>query len=1225
MYDTLKQQINDTIKANGKRQITGTNLNQVLNAIVSELGEEGASLGGFVTPSQEISESEGNIFYIASEAGTYTNFDDIVVGANEIAFLYKANGEWTKASVPTYVKPSNGIPSTDLDSSVQTSLGKADTALQQEDIAEIESVIPAEADKDNKLADKNYVDTNISTASATFRGTSAADLTEQQFIAWANALTKDNNDYVFWNTVDSDGDEIYKRYKWNGTQWSYEFTLSNTDKAILYKEQNLTDQQRNTALANVSNQTANSTTGKVGYKVLQPEKPGDSTTGFAAQIAGLTNTIFEIRDVFDLNLSPSMEALNCDETKTITYTFKDESTYIDTIYYSTTPIVVDDTNYIVVKKGQVLLKDEYSGGTTTGNRIVVFESISEGYVYSTYGTYYLGHRTDNDVIYNHVTPILLPLNTKLKFNGGMLKNCTIVGNQSEILAEGKIFDNVNIEGRWTCKGNAAWWCIGCPTSQQQIVSSKDYLYRVIRDGYDQYEAIQQALDSAFSELVFPQGLYYTTRTLKLTKQKRVVLDGQGIPTYLFQGLESLEDACVIFTDQNINLLEIGGTRSTYVLKYEVVGGTFDTSLSGSTIYDKNCISLSASCGTKLSEVRIETSIYGCYWGNTVPRGKGISVAYKEDLGENVFDCAASYITCVQIKAKIRNFGECVAAYSNMKPKEDEKFWMTDVFVDKECYLEYFKNAVVMGTNGTVGGSMQPQAFFSSDNKEAAIIVLFDNYVSISGRVWDTGKEGKNGLYNNNYALDIRNSNATVIAEGEFTQTNSILGYTERVYNINKIHDYIHNGGDRLNLGYSELYDSLLGFDLLGIGTTTFTLHREGVGDIDITSANISNIYRNDSKGCSLSTGGDPLGKDDYYKITIEINSDSQYQYCSRLNRVLLFYRVTNALTAEGTCMCKWYLSSGATTSKTKNYVTFDVNNTSGFVKDYYLDFYTTVDSAFKKIEFIIQGEGLGNFPIIRLSANNYLRGFEGSTNGTGIYEIGTWLSQPFISRCGGDLFGNLNTNGLLLLNQSTGLKSKNEIEESNGYILPTYKAGNTNTTSNLIGFQPTSGNPIAFSYYITGTANLYVSSTFTFCKSLYCVSFFGNGDTSDGMGFEVVKIFGNYDLTFKLYYNSSSTPPYYIQIISPGYKPRISIINPDECLSLSSLKAAPTGYTERTVGYGSGTKYRLLKNYGTTSERAVVPNVNYIPIGYQYFDTDLGKMIVWNGTAWINLDGTALS
>lgn len=30
-------------------------------------------------------------------------------------------------------------------------------------------------------------------------------------------------------------------------------------------------------------------------------------------------------------------------------------------------------------------------------------------------------------------------------------------------------------------------------------------------------------------------------------------------------------------------------------------------------------------------------------------------------------------------------------------------------------------------------------------------------------------------------------------------------------------------------------------------------------------------------------------------------------------------------------------------------------------------------------------------------------------------------------------------------------------------------------------------------------------------------------------------------------------------------------------------------------------------------------------IGFQYFDSDLGKYICWNGTAWVNMDGTALS
>ena len=65
-------------------------------------------------------------------------------------------------------------------------------------------------------------------------------------------------------------------------------------------EVDATDAERLQALANVSNQTANSTTGKMGYVVLQPEIEGDATTTFAAQIANKPNTIVEIKDVFDL-------------------------------------------------------------------------------------------------------------------------------------------------------------------------------------------------------------------------------------------------------------------------------------------------------------------------------------------------------------------------------------------------------------------------------------------------------------------------------------------------------------------------------------------------------------------------------------------------------------------------------------------------------------------------------------------------------------------------------------------------------------------------------------------------------------------------------------------------------------------------------------------------------------------------------------------------------------
>lgn len=92
----------------------------------------------------------------------------------------------------------------------------------------IEDKIPSTASSTNQLADKEFVNSSISTSTATFRGTSATGLTEAQFLEWANGLTKDDNDYVFWNTADAAGTPQFKRYKYNGTAWAYEYTLNNS-------------------------------------------------------------------------------------------------------------------------------------------------------------------------------------------------------------------------------------------------------------------------------------------------------------------------------------------------------------------------------------------------------------------------------------------------------------------------------------------------------------------------------------------------------------------------------------------------------------------------------------------------------------------------------------------------------------------------------------------------------------------------------------------------------------------------------------------------------------------------------------------------------------------------------------------------------------------------------------------------------------------------------------
>ena len=91
------------------------------------------------------------------------------------------------------------------------------------DIATINSKIPSVATPENQLADKAFVNSSIATNTATFRGTynSLEDLE-------AYAGPKDDNDYAFVISTDSAGNTLYNRYKYNGTEWIFEYSLNNS-------------------------------------------------------------------------------------------------------------------------------------------------------------------------------------------------------------------------------------------------------------------------------------------------------------------------------------------------------------------------------------------------------------------------------------------------------------------------------------------------------------------------------------------------------------------------------------------------------------------------------------------------------------------------------------------------------------------------------------------------------------------------------------------------------------------------------------------------------------------------------------------------------------------------------------------------------------------------------------------------------------------------------------
>ena len=97
-WDDLKEAIANVIKNNGNQEITGQVLQNVLNTIVSTLGEN-ATFVGVATPTTNPGTPDGNAFYISSIAGIYSNFNQIEIEANEIAILKNGNNGWSKEQI----------------------------------------------------------------------------------------------------------------------------------------------------------------------------------------------------------------------------------------------------------------------------------------------------------------------------------------------------------------------------------------------------------------------------------------------------------------------------------------------------------------------------------------------------------------------------------------------------------------------------------------------------------------------------------------------------------------------------------------------------------------------------------------------------------------------------------------------------------------------------------------------------------------------------------------------------------------------------------------------------------------------------------------------------------------------------------------------------------------------------------------------------------------------
>lgn len=99
-YSTLIGTINEYITTNGSGAITGQILNNVLQAMVSALGENFV-FGGIATPTTNPGTPDKNVFYLASQAGTYTYFGNLVFQQGISVLIYEGTS-WTGSQLLSF-------------------------------------------------------------------------------------------------------------------------------------------------------------------------------------------------------------------------------------------------------------------------------------------------------------------------------------------------------------------------------------------------------------------------------------------------------------------------------------------------------------------------------------------------------------------------------------------------------------------------------------------------------------------------------------------------------------------------------------------------------------------------------------------------------------------------------------------------------------------------------------------------------------------------------------------------------------------------------------------------------------------------------------------------------------------------------------------------------------------------------------------------------------------
>ena len=347
--------------------------------------------------------------------------------------------------------------------------------------------------------------------------------------------------------------------------------------------------------------------------------------------------------------------------------------------------------------------------------------------------------------------VTLPANVTLIFrSGGKVSNGKLIGNNTYIDAGYKIFYNVSIEGTWKTPGNVGWFANGTSNISNPI---------------DEADGLQKALDSSFTELVFPPEKFYTASTLILSSPKRLIMHGIKLRWPLSWN-PTVQNTSVLFTDKNIDLLLIDIKDGKKSNTTEIIGGNFDVSKARD--YTASAIKVIANDNQKLWGLTINTNIIGNYNSET---GIGIDLNPVEMTDDKPVN--STYITNVRIDSDISYMGTGIKAVQ----WGNKKNWLTDVCIDGN--IRFCPTAIDTSADCTVTASLQAGKFWNERQNEKALVYVRggDTIVAIGSTVYDiyqaADEDNDIGPYSNRYAVVVEDnsngdlSSSTVVPFGKF--------------------------------------------------------------------------------------------------------------------------------------------------------------------------------------------------------------------------------------------------------------------------------------------------------------------------------------------------------------------------------------------------------------------------------------------------------------------------